>query len=330
LKVMQLFRSSRRLVRAGALGATLSFAAAGWAAPAQQAPVQRAPVQQLPAQPAPAVRKPALDERVARLERLLESQSLVEMLTQLEQLQNELRSLRGEIEEQTHALDDIKRRQRELYLDVDRRLRKLELSSVAAAPTQPSATGVMAQPGTTGETAQPAVGGQTVQPRATGQAAQPAPSATARPGATQVAPSATAASAQSAARDPRLEQAAYQHAFGILKEGRYEQAVEVFREFLNKYPDSSYADNSQYWLGEAHYVTRNFQQGLTEFRKVIDLYPDSPKVPDAMLKIGFIRYELGEWTQARAILQDVTARFPKTTSARLAENRLQRMKLEGH
>jgi len=317
----------------------VAFAAASWAAPAQQAPAQRAPVQQLPVQQAPAAKTPQLDERVARVERLLESQSLVEMLTQLEQLQNELRMLRGEIEVQTHTLGDIKRRQRELYLDVDRRLRKLELSSVAAAPTQPGAVGGMAQPGVKGDLAQqPATAGQ---PSGVGQLAQPTvpvrpaqtPPATAVPSTASAAPAAgatPAASVQTAASDPRLEQAAYQHAFGILKEGRYDQAIEVFREFLNKYPDSSYADNSQYWLGEAHYVTRNFQGGLTEFRKVMDLYPDSPKVPDAMLKIGFIHYELGDWAQARTMLQDVTARFPKTTSARLAENRLQRMKLEGH
>lgn len=67
-----------------------------------------------------------IDSRVERLERLLESQSLVDMVTRLDQLQREVQSLRGQVEEQNHVIEGLKRRQRELYLDVDRRLSQME------------------------------------------------------------------------------------------------------------------------------------------------------------------------------------------------------------
>lgn len=74
-----------------------------------------------------------IESRVQRLERLLDSQSLVEMVTRLEQLQREVQQLRGQVEEQNHVIEGLKRRQRELYLDVDRRLSQMEREGPAPA-----------------------------------------------------------------------------------------------------------------------------------------------------------------------------------------------------
>jgi tol-pal system protein YbgF len=126
------------------------------------------------------------------------------------------------------------------------------------------------------------------------------------------------------------EKAAYQAAFDTLKEGRYKKAKTELKSFLDKYPNSSYAGNAQYWLGEAHYVTRNFEQGIIEFKKVINNYPGSSKMPDAMLKLGYTYYELKQFDQAKVILQDLRNRFPQSTAARLATKRLDRIRKEGH
>lgn len=129
--------------------------------------------------------------------------------------------------------------------------------------------------------------------------------------------------------DPVSERAAYQVAFELLKEGRYEQAITGFRQFLADYPRSQYADNAQYWLGEAYYVTRSFQTAAQEFAKVIDLYPDSGKRQDALLKLGYVHYELKDWKRSRARLNEVVKSFPGSTAANLAEQRLRRMQREG-
>nr|NIR60847.1 tol-pal system protein YbgF [Gammaproteobacteria bacterium] len=122
----------------------------------------------------------------------------------------------------------------------------------------------------------------------------------------------------------------YREAFNLLKEARYDEAVTAFEDFLSRHPDSSYSDNAQYWLGESYYVTRRFDQAVAQFQKVLDEYPDSAKVPDAMLKIGYVRYEQQSWDDARAMLKSLHEQHPDTTAARLAEQRLQRIKLEGH
>jgi tol-pal system protein YbgF len=126
------------------------------------------------------------------------------------------------------------------------------------------------------------------------------------------------------------EKAAYQTAFDALKEGRYKKAKTELKAFLEKFPNSSYAGNAQYWLGEANYVTRNFEQGIVEFEKVINKYPTSNKLPDAMLKLGYTFYELKQFPQAKEILQNLRDRYPQSTAARLATKRLDRIRKEGH
>jgi len=121
----------------------------------------------------------------------------------------------------------------------------------------------------------------------------------------------------------------YQAAFELLKEQRYELAAAAFAQFLAAFPESELADNAQYWLAEAHYVTQQFGQALSEFHTVIGSFPDSRKVPDALLKIGYCNYELERWEDARDSLTRVQTKYADSTAARLAGQRLQRMDEEG-
>lgn len=122
----------------------------------------------------------------------------------------------------------------------------------------------------------------------------------------------------------------YQAALELIKEQRYDAAEKAFKQFLVSFPDSQMADNAQYWLSEAFYVTNRFDEALKQFTIVIDKYPRSRKVPDALLKMGFCNYELKRWDDARTALSRVQSEFADTTAARLAEQRLKRMSDEGH
>ncbi|NLG76546.1 MAG: tol-pal system protein YbgF, partial [Xanthomonadaceae bacterium] len=108
-----------------------------------------------------------------------------------------------------------------------------------------------------------------------------------------------------------------------------QEAVRGFSQFLTTFPDSPLADNAQYWLGESHYVTRQFSEALRHFQAVVDKYPDSRKIPDALLKIGYCNYELKNYPAARSALGQVVSRFGDTTAARLAAQRLTKMESEG-
>jgi tol-pal system protein YbgF len=118
------------------------------------------------------------------------------------------------------------------------------------------------------------------------------------------------------------DQAAYNQAFDILKGGKYADALLAFKQFLQTYPQSSLADNAQYWLGESYYVTRDFQNAAAAFQTLLDRWPDSRKAPDALLKLGYTQAELQHTAQARATLASVSTRYPGSDAANLAAARL--------
>jgi tol-pal system protein YbgF len=221
-----------------------------------------------------------LEPRLQRLERIVQGQGLSELLLQVEQLKAEVRRIQGENEGLRHEIDGLKEQQRELYLDLDRRLQKLSFSEEVSP--SPSAEEVVRD-----------------------NAAEPTPTV-----------------------DPGEQ--AYQRALGMLKEGRYNEAVAAFSQLLQQYPDSSYRPNAQYWLGEAHYMLRDFSAAAESFKTLVEQYPASPKVSNALLKQGLSYYELEQWEQAKTKLQEVMTRYPASTASRLAEERLEKMKREGH
>ncbi|WP_161966137.1 tol-pal system protein YbgF [Steroidobacter cummioxidans] len=125
------------------------------------------------------------------------------------------------------------------------------------------------------------------------------------------------------------DRANYQAAFDLLKDAKYPEAINAFKQYLTTFPNGPLADNAQYWLGEAHYVTKQYPDALRDFRTVLEKYPESRKIPDALLKIGYCNYELKNWGEARSALNQVVQRFGDTTAARLAGQRLAKLDSEG-
>jgi tol-pal system protein YbgF len=115
----------------------------------------------------------------------------------------------------------------------------------------------------------------------------------------------------------------YRAAVELVKAGKHDDAVVALRAFIGNHPRHDYADNAQYWLGEAEYAQQDFARALTEFRKVIEVYPRGNKVPDALLKVGYCYLALGQGEKARAVLEQVVTLFPKSEPATLAAKRLE-------
>jgi tol-pal system protein YbgF len=208
-----------------------------------------------------------LDGRVARIERVVSNQSLLDMAQRLDAAQADVRTLRGRVEELEHNNEALRKQQRDLYADLDKRL-----SGFSA----PSGEGSAGAPG-------------------------------------------------SAPDGGANEQAAYNQAFEALKSSNYPGAISGFRSFLTSYPGSSIADNAQYWLGEAYYVTRDYDQAATAFRTLGERWPTSRKAADALLKLGYTQFEQKKYADARTTLNEVVRRFPASDAARLATERLRRI-----
>ncbi len=115
----------------------------------------------------------------------------------------------------------------------------------------------------------------------------------------------------------------YRAAVELVKAGNHTEAIDGLRAFLRKFPRHDYADNAQYWLGEAFYAQKDYPHALAEFRNVIETYPRGNKVPDALLKVGYCYGALGQGDKARAVLEQVVNLYPKTEPAALATKRLE-------
>ncbi len=239
---------------------------------------------------------PTLERRVEQLEQRLEGSGLIGLMNQAETLRNEVASLRGEIEVLQRQIDDLRNQQREIYLDVDNRLRALETN----APTQGDGSSEVND-----------------------DIALTNPEPT-EPSDTDMDTNVDA-NTELDANSATSGENAYDQAFETLRSGRYAEASEAFAQFLTDYPDHSLAANARYWLGESHYVVRAFDQALTEFQRVIDEHPDSNKRPDARLKIGFVQFEQGRLEAARKTLEQVISEYPDSTAANLARQRLDQL-----
>ncbi len=265
-----------------------------------------------------------VEQRVQLLERKLKAMS--SLVVELGALQREVQQLRGEVEVQNHAMDALKKRQRDLYLDVDQRLNQLSHGSAVSAPAPVSdATPASAEGVVTEERAPQVVAEKTPAPRVV----SPPPVKTVTEPRV-VVDSTPPAATDVPAIDPVVEEKAYKAAFEMLMQRRYEDARNAFAGFLQQFPNGSYADNAQYWLAEASYVTRNFDAALIEFQAVIRNHPTSTKVPDALLKSSYIYYEKKQWVEARQALEKLIKNYPGGTPSKLATQRLQRMKRENH
>jgi tol-pal system protein YbgF len=114
----------------------------------------------------------------------------------------------------------------------------------------------------------------------------------------------------------------YDTAYQDLVRGQYSLAREGFLEFLRRYPQSTLADNAQYWIGESYYSQQQYARAAAEFAEVMDTYANSDKVPGAMLKRAFALISMSKRADARSLLEQLIKKYPNSQEAELARARL--------
>ena len=213
-----------------------------------------------------------------------------ELFNQLQRMQDQLAQQQGTIEILQNEVRQLKQEGLERYQDLDRRIGAGV--APAATPDNSSAGGAPSA----------AIGGA-----AAGAAASQAPAASSEPG------------------DPAKEKLYYDAAFDLIKAKDFDKASQAFSAFLRKYPNSQYAGNAQYWLGEVNLAKGDLQGAGQAFAKVSQLYPKHAKVPDSLYKLADVERRLGHTDKVKGILQQVVAQYPGTSAAQLAQRDLQRL-----
>ncbi|MBN0978533.1 tol-pal system protein YbgF [Pseudomonas sp. SDM007_2] len=210
-----------------------------------------------------------------------------ELFNQLQRMQDQLAQQQGTIEVLQNEVRQLKQEGLERYQDLDRRI------------------------------------GAGVTPAATSDNSSAGGAASAAGGAAAGATQAPAASSEPA--DPAKEKLYYDAAFDLIKAKDFDKASKAFTAFLGRYPNSQYAGNAQYWLGEVNLAKGDLQGAGQAFAKVSQLYPKHAKVPDSLYKLADVERRLGHTDKVKGILQQVVAQYPGTSAAQLAQRDLQRL-----
>ncbi|WP_020679799.1 tol-pal system protein YbgF [Marinobacterium rhizophilum] len=209
-----------------------------------------------------------------------------QLMLMLQQLQDEVRSLRGQVESQQYELNRMQKDQLERYRDLDRRLSTL-ITGAATAPVSPELNPDAALPNAAALTPEPETPVSSV------------PSAPVGAGS---------------------DDQAYQSAFALVRERKFGEAASAFERFVQDYPTSPRLANAHYWLGEIYLAEQKLDLAQGAFSRVVDDFPGSTKLPDALYKLGVLNHQRGNAAESARYFERVIHDFPQSSAARLAQN----------
>lgn len=205
------------------------------------------------------------------------------LISQIQQLQQEVSELRGLVEEQSFEIKRLKQQRLDDYLDLDKRVSELSKQG--------------------------------------GQSNNPAPSVSNNSNAGALAALSnnslpTGASAEDTAE---AEKKLYRKAIDqLLSQQDYAGAQTSFNQYLAKYPSGTYSPNVHYWQGQIYLTDSDKKSAETSFTTLLNDYPDHQKAPDAKYKLATIYYDQGKKAEAKKMLDEVVA--SNSDASRLAKS----------
>jgi tol-pal system protein YbgF len=282
---------------------------------------------------APAVPSPSVEERLQRIERIIENPVLLQLSRRLGEQQREIQELQDQIDFLKRDLRRVNRTSDKRYKESDDRLSALESAMEKrephnearlelSVPVMPKIGGTVALSGGTNSSMITDEGTPSDVTQEEGQVTEPelvVEGEGEKPVESPLTPITTHPATQE-------EQGAYQFAFGLIKNSQYDSAIKAFQSFLDNHPQSELASNAAYWMGEAFYIKEDNQAALNAFNTVIKRYPYSSKMADAMLRAGDCYDNLTQRNQAKELYAELIALYPKTRAAEKAIKRLEKLK----
>src|SRR5262245_58481020 len=154
-------------------------------------------------------------------------------------------------------------------------------------------------------------------------AAQGAQAAPAAEGQTVLAPPVDApGTSPSQPRSGLTPNRLFQTAMADYTSGKYSLAISGFQTLLSEYPKSEQADDALYYIGYSYAQDKKYAEAAKAFSDVIQTYPTGDKVAEAYVDLGAAQRALGQVDAARATWQTVIAKYPGSSSAIIAKQRL--------
>jgi tol-pal system protein YbgF len=221
------------------------------------------------------------------------------MQLQITQMQTQVRTINGRVEEVQHGLSLLEKRLDRMADDLELRLRNIEDGIAAgAAPAAPAPTAASGESGGGAASSGSQTGGGSRTASIVGYPKDGSP------------------------RDQ------YDFAFDLLKKRDYASAAKALQAFLKANPDDPLSGNALYWLGETRYVQKDYKDAARIFLDGFKRYPKGAKAPDNLLKLGMSLGALNEAESACKTYAKLLSTFPKAASRIRKAATTERKKLE--
>ena len=227
-----------------------------------------------------------------------------DLIQKNQQLENQIRELRGKIEEQDHAIDQLNKELTNRYTDLDQRLELLN-QKLEPENNQPEQA--------------PAENAPVDSSTATDQTTTASKATTNSTAPTTAQNPATSANSSNNTSDPvALEKAAYTIALDAYKKGGAKQAIAPMQNFIKNYPNSIYTGNAYFWLAEFQLAIDppNYNEAKKNYEIVAAKFPNSSKAPRALYQLYSIAKDVNKNTQTANVYKSkLLSTYPKSEEA---------------
>lgn len=211
----------------------------------------------------------ALEERLAAIEAIIKGQGLLDLLSQVEQLKQELSRVKGELEVATHNISSTQQRQRDLYADTDNRLRQLESSATQPVTNAESSSGSLANSAEASAEA------------ADFEAAQ----ALSRASKHREAFDAYNKFLQNYPMSERLPEAQYALGYAQFSLKNYKAAIATQEKMVQQFPDHAKAPDAMFNIANAQIQLSDVEGAKKTLRILLNQYPKSAVAPSAQQRL---------------------------------------------
>lgn len=238
-----------------------------------------------------------------------------EIMQKNQKLEEEIRKLRGQLEEHDNAIEQLKKELTNRYTDLDQRL---ELLSQKIDPPEdnpevqdPSA----ATASTNADTSAPAIVPAAPVPQQTTPATTQAPAAQ---------PQTNTATTESASSQIELEKAAYTVALDAYKQGGAKKAIQPMQNFIKNHPNGIYVGNAYFWLAEFYLAVEpvDYKAAKQNYNIVATRYPNSAKASRAVYQLYSIAKEVDKNTAlANQYKSKLLSQYPQSEEAKFIQKK---------
>ena len=219
----------------------------------------------------------ALEQRVSKIETTLKSQGLVDLLGQVDRLNQELSKVKGQLEVVSHDIEVTQQRQKDLYTDVDGRVRKLESGTPVAASNAAPATPATANP-----------------------VATPSPENSAEQKDFDAAQALTKAGKHKEAFDAydkylqtfpngkNSPEAMYLLGYSQFSLKNYKAAIATQQKMIKQFPDSPKQPDAYFNIANAQIQLADVDGAKKTLRDLLTKYPESEVAPNAKRRLSVL------------------------------------------